>query len=80
MESQFFPHWIEQLTCSSCHLDKVERDPDCQYVLMERMLEGHLPNVPIVDNVEDVVGKNWLGEIDGVCAGFPCQALVDFLF
>lgn len=47
---------------------------------MERMLEGHLPNVPIVDNVEDVVGKNWLGEIDGVCAGFPCQALVDFLF
>lgn len=41
---------------------------------MSRMLEGHLPTVPVLSDVESLDGKPWLGAIDGITAGFPCQA------
>ena len=42
---------------------------------MSRMLEDHLPTVPVLEDVESVDGTKWVGQIDGILAGFPCQAM-----
>ena len=47
---------LQGLLFVQCWLIKVERDTFCQEILMHRMLEGHLPNVPIFDDVESFKG------------------------
>ena len=71
---------LQGLLFVQCWLIKVERDTFCQEILMHRMLEGHLPNVPIFDDVESFKGTPWIGEIDGITAGFPCQVLLSCLY
>ena len=46
---------------------------------MNRMLEGNLPSVPIFDDIAQFNGVPWIGMIDGITAGFPCQVLLSCL-
>ena len=51
----------------------VELDPYCQQVLMQRQRDGVLPWFPIWGDVRDFDGRPWLGCVDVVSGGFPCQ-------
>ncbi len=41
----------------------------------QRVLAKHWPNVPIHDDVTKLDGRQYLGTVDVVCGGFPCQDL-----
>src|SRR4051812_7514343 len=45
-----------------------EIDPYCRKVLAK-----HWPGVKIHDDVKQLDGKQYVGTIDAVCGGFPCQ-------
>ena len=51
----------------------VERDQYARSVLLQRQNDGMLPAFPIWDDVTTFDGRNWLGRIDLVSGGFPCQ-------
>ena len=51
----------------------VEIEPYCRKVLLQRQRDGILPKFPIWDDVRTFEGKPWLGKVDCVCGGFPCQ-------
>ncbi len=51
----------------------VERDFYCQKVIQARIKDGFLDDAPIWDDVKTFDGKPWVGLVDVVSAGFPCQ-------
>lgn len=51
----------------------VEWDHYAQAVLMSRIRDGGLDDAPIWDDVTTFDGKAWLGKVDIVFGGFPCQ-------
>ncbi len=51
----------------------VEIDPDARRVLLDRQRDGILPAFPIWDDVRTFDGRGWVGHIDVVTGGFPCQ-------
>ena len=51
----------------------VERDPHCQRVLEQRIVDGLLPDAPIWDDVRTFPTHEFRGQVDVVCGGFPCQ-------
>lgn len=53
----------------------VEINSYCQQVLAARQEDGSLPWFPIFDDVAKFDGKKWMGLIDIVAGGFPCQDL-----
>lgn len=50
-----------------------EIDRYAQGILLSRMAEGQLPYAPIWDDIRTFEGKPFLGEIDIIYGGFPCQ-------
>lgn len=42
-------------------------------VLLQRQLDGILPQFPIWDDVRTFDGKPWKGKVDVISGGFPCQ-------
>lgn len=52
----------------------VERDEFCQHVLMQRQNDGVLQPFPIWDDICEFDGRPWIGTVDLVSGGFPCQA------
>ena len=52
----------------------VERNEHRRCVLMQRQNEGHLPPFPIWDDVCTFTGRSWMGTVDIISGGFPCQA------
>jgi len=56
--------WGDELEIVAfCEIDKF-----CQ-----KVLKKHWPNVPIIEDVKKLDGKQWTGTIDLVTGGFPCQ-------
>ena len=54
----------------------VEIDPYCRNVLKQRMVDGYLPaDMQIHDDIRTFDGTAWLGKVDVVAGGFPCQDL-----
>lgn len=51
----------------------VEIEHYCRQVLFQRQRDGILPRFPIWDDIRNFDGKPWLGRVDVVCGGFPCQ-------
>jgi DNA (cytosine-5)-methyltransferase 1 len=51
----------------------VEKEPYCREVLLRRQRDGLLDVFPIWDDIKTFDGKPWLGKIDVISAGFPCQ-------
>jgi len=51
----------------------IELDPYCRSVLLARQRDGHLGRFPIWDDVTTFDGAPWLGSVDVVSGGFPCQ-------
>lgn len=51
----------------------VEWEPYAQAVLVARQNDGSLPPFPIWDDVQTFDGRPWLGIVDIVAGGFPCQ-------
>lgn len=51
----------------------VEMDYYCQAVLMSRMRSGKLDNAPIWDDVQSFDAAPWIGSVDIISGGFPCQ-------
>lgn len=47
----------------ACEIDKYART----------IYTRHFPNIPIYEDATKITGEEF-GEIDGICAGFPCQA------
>ncbi len=45
-----------------------EIEPFCQ-----KVLKKHWPNVPIHDDITKLDGKQYVGTVDIICGGFPCQ-------
>ena len=52
----------------------VEIDPFCQKVLKQRQLDGWMDKFPIYGDIKKINGKDFTGEFDVLCGGFPCQA------
>ena len=50
-----------------------EIDPYCRYILLSRMEDKKLPLVRIHDDIRNLDGKQYKGEVDIVYGGFPCQ-------
>jgi DNA (cytosine-5)-methyltransferase 1 len=42
-------------------------------VLLQRQLDGCIPRFPVWDDIRTFDGKPWLGRVDIVTGGFPCQ-------
>lgn len=42
-------------------------------VLLDRQRDGYLPRFPIWDDIRTFDGTRWLGSVDVVTGGFPCQ-------
>lgn len=51
----------------------VEIEPYCQRVLEQRQRDGMLDAFPIWDDIRTFDGRPWLGHVDVVSGGFPCQ-------
>ena len=51
----------------------VEIDRYCQAVLMSRMRSGDLEHAPIWDDIKTFDPRPWIGKVDIVSGGFPCQ-------
>jgi DNA (cytosine-5)-methyltransferase 1 len=51
----------------------VEIDGYCRKVLMQRQDDGILEPFPVWDDVRTFDGRPWLGIVDVVSGGFPCQ-------
>ncbi len=51
----------------------VENDRYCQGVLQSRIRDGDLEAAPIWDDVTTFEPRPWVGAVDIVTAGFPCQ-------
>ena len=51
----------------------VENDQYCQGVLRSRIRDGDLEAAPIWDDVTTFEPGPWVGEIDIISGGFPCQ-------
>lgn len=51
----------------------VEIDRYCQAVLMSRMRSGDLEHAPIWDDIQTFDPGPWIGKVDIVSGGFPCQ-------
>lgn len=52
----------------------VERDEFCQSILVQRQNDGSIPVFPIWDDIRTFDGKPFVGSVDLVSGGFPCQA------
>ncbi|CAB4164204.1 Dcm Site-specific DNA methylase [uncultured Caudovirales phage] len=50
-----------------------EIDPYCQGVLLSRMYDGCLQSAPIWDDITTLNGQSFLGFVDIIFGGFPCQ-------
>ncbi|MDH4163347.1 MAG: DNA cytosine methyltransferase [Nitrospirota bacterium] len=50
-----------------------ENEPHAQAVLLSRMFKGEVPAAPIWDDVRTLRGEDFLGSIDVLYGGFPCQ-------
>ncbi len=51
----------------------VEIAPYPREVLLQRQRDGILPEFPIWDDIRDFYAAPWLGRVDVVSGGFPCQ-------
>jgi len=51
----------------------VEWDKYCQQVIQARIRDGIFDDAPIWDDVQTFDGAPWLGLVDIITAGFPCQ-------
>ena len=51
----------------------VEIEPYRRKVLLQRQRDGILPRFPIWDDIRTFDGRPWLGLVDIVAGGFPCQ-------
>lgn len=51
----------------------VEWNLYCVEVLKARIRDGYLDDAPIWDDVDSFDGRPWVGLVDVVSAGFPCQ-------
>lgn len=51
----------------------VELDAYCRSVLLARQRDGLLPRFPVWDDVRTFNGHPWMGRIDVISGGFPCQ-------
>jgi DNA (cytosine-5)-methyltransferase 1 len=51
----------------------VELDPYCREVLRARQADGSLDPFPVHDDVRAFRAIHWVGQVDIVCGGFPCQ-------
>lgn len=50
-----------------------ENDRYAQAVLLTRMADGSLPSAPIWDDVQTLDGRQFIGQVDIIYGGFPCQ-------
>ena len=39
----------------------------------QSVLQKHWPDVPIFENIKELDGEQFKGQIDVICGGFPCQ-------
>jgi len=53
----------------------VEIDPYCRSVLLQRQIDGILETFPIWDDIRTFNPAPWIGEVDIITGGFPCQGL-----
>tara|TARA_Y100001973_G_scaffold105998_1_gene181435 strand:- start:8113 stop:8409 length:297 start_codon:yes stop_codon:yes gene_type:complete len=51
----------------------VEVDAYARSVLLARQRDGFLDRFPIWDDIRTFDGKPWMGTVDVVSGGFPCQ-------
>lgn len=51
----------------------VEKDEYKTKVIRQRIQDGHLDDAPIWDNVCTFSGTQWIGAVDILTAGYPCQ-------
>jgi len=51
----------------------VEIDEWCQRVIRERIGDGRLDDAPIWDDVREFDARPWVGAVDIISGGFPCQ-------
>lgn len=51
----------------------VEKDKLCQEIIKARIKDGFLDDAPIWDDVTTFDGRPWVGSVDIVTGGFPCQ-------
>lgn len=51
----------------------VELDDYCRAVLLSRMADGGLDRAPVWGDVRTFDGKSWVGRVDCIAGGFPCQ-------
>lgn len=52
----------------------VEIDKYCQDVLKQRQKDGWMNEFPIYNDIKALNGKDFKGQFDVLCGGFPCQA------
>lgn len=52
----------------------VEIDDFCKKVLIQRQKDGWMPTFPIYNDITKLDGKDFKGQFDILCGGFPCQA------
>ncbi len=50
-----------------------EIDPFCRQVLLSRMRDGSLDTAPICTDIRKLDGKPFVGRVEVLCGGFPCQ-------
>jgi DNA (cytosine-5)-methyltransferase 1 len=55
--------WAGFKTIAMCEIN-----PFCQ-----KVLKKHWPEVPIIEDIHDVKGKNIISPITVITGGFPCQ-------
>lgn len=50
-----------------------ELDPYCQGTLLSRMYDGNLQHAPVWDDIRTLNGQQFMGFVDIISGGFPCQ-------
>ena len=63
-------HGLREWTRPICY---VEADPDCVERLAVRIRSGELPIAPIWGDIRRFDPAPWIGAVDIITAGFPCQ-------
>ena len=61
------------MLCGHRTVCAVEIEDYPRRVLLQRQLDGVLPEFPIWDDVCTFDGRPWRGAVDVICGGFPCQ-------